>query len=457
LFVARDYDAGVACLRRAATSSVPAVASFASKLAVKFTRELGWIEESLSLFDAVAASTPAADLEARTQDLRRKSAVRQRAAAALLGSTAEAAAKAWARVLRDGVEAATRSIEALLERRGEQPELIAVRARLDLLRGDRARARERLAGARASSTIPSIPSIASIASIAEQAALELAEGAYDQVLALTAGSEAPRLLHLRGEALLCGQAYAEAATTLERARVAMPHSVAVGLSLAIARYLEDPDSPAVEFEHRFESLLAAAPALLADAAALQGIMLWTDQGPVASRVEGARILEQARALLTDDRDPVHPHYRQRAGAPLRQVLPVGFDGPSHLARLHEHDQRWIDRIQSTLLAKVGVDPQGPAAPRPTRRAQTPIHTPRSLAPEQIEQFLADGFLRIPRAFDPELARAWREDANRRIREQPHLWVRGYDPDDQRKSLRDYSPTDPSTWTWPRLVLEGSVE
>jgi hypothetical protein len=36
-------------------------------------------------------------------------------------------------------------------------------------------------------------------------------------------------------------------------------------------------------------------------------------------------------------------------------------------------------------------------------------------------------------------------------------VRGYDPDDQRRSLRDYSPTDPSTWTWPRLVLEGSLE
>src|SRR5690606_39147731 len=113
-----------------------------------------------------------------------------------------------------------------------------------------------------------------------------------------------------------------AATTLERARVAMPYSIAIGLSLAIARYLQDPDSPAVEFEHRFELLLEAAPALLADAAALQGIELWTDQGPIAARAEAARILEQARALLTDERDSVHPHYRRDPGAPLRQVLPA---------------------------------------------------------------------------------------------------------------------------------------
>ncbi|HVI00380.1 MAG TPA: phytanoyl-CoA dioxygenase family protein, partial [Enhygromyxa sp.] len=114
------------------------------------------------------------------------------------------------------------------------------------------------------------------------------------------------------------------------------------------------------------------------------------------------------------------------------------------------------KIQSTLVSAVGIDPHGPAAPQ-FHKANSSAWQPRFLSPAQIEQFLADGFLLIPRAFDPDLARRWREDANRRIREEPQQWVRGYDPTDERKTLRDYSPNDPSTWTWPRLVLEGNVE
>ncbi|HVI00930.1 MAG TPA: hypothetical protein VM869_19570, partial [Enhygromyxa sp.] len=441
LFVARDYDAGLACLRRAASSSVPAVATYSIKLAAKFARELGWIEESLALLDAIAASMPPADLKGRTQELRRRSAIQQRAADALLGSASEAAGKAWKRVFIDGVEAASSSIDALLDRRGPLPELLAVRVQLDLLCGDRAHARERLAAAPVGSLI------------AERAAFALAEGAYEEVLALTEAADAPRLLHLRGEALLSMQAYAEAATLLERARVAMPYSNAIALSLAIARHLEDPDTVAVGFEHRFAALLESAPALLADAAAVLEIPLWTNEGPIATRPELARILTQARALLTDDRDC---HYRRTTASPLRQVLPIQLGRPSHLARLHEDDLRWIDKIQSTLVSAVGIDPHGPAAPQ-FHKATSSAWKPRFLSPAQIEQFLTDGFLLIPRAFDPDLARRWREDANRRIREEPQQWVRGYDPTDERKTLRDYSPTDPSTWTWPRLVLEGNIE
>jgi tetratricopeptide (TPR) repeat protein len=436
LFVARDYDASMACLRSAAGSSVPAVATYSSKLAAKFARELGWVEESLVLLDAIAASMPAADREGRTQELRRKSAVRQRASDALLGSTHEAASKAWRRVYIDGAAAAASSIDTLLERRGDHPELLAVRVRLDLLCGDRARARGRLASA--------------------SPELLLAEGAYDEVLALLENSDDPRALHLRGEALLSIDAFAEAAATLERARGAMPYSIAIALSLAIARHFEDPNTPAVGFEHRFAALLEAAPGLLADAAGVLGRPLWTDEGPISGRADIARILVQARALLTDDRDSVHSHYR-RPGQALRQVLPAQLDRPSHRARLHEDDLRWIDKIQSTLVAKVGIDPRGPAGPASRRAGSKARWQPQSLSPAQLEQFLADGFLVIPRAFDPELAQRWRDDANRRIREAPEKWVRGYDPADEHKSLRSYSPTDPSTWTWPRLVLEGSLE
>lgn len=449
LVVARDYDAGMALLQRAASCSVPAVSSYSSKLFAKFARELGWIEESLVMLDAIAAARPAADLEGRTQELRRRSASHQRESDALLGSPTEAAAKVWGRLFVDGVAAATSSADALLERRGEQLDVLATRIRLDLLLGDLERAGSWLAA------------LSSDSLVAERAALALALGRLDDVLALTekAQADAPRLLHLRGEALLSAERFSEAATTLERARVVMPHSLALALALALARHFEDPHTPGIEFEHRFADLLEHAPALLADAAGELGITLWTDEGPIRSRSDAARIAVQARAMLTDERDSLHSHY-QRPGRPLRQVLmpwPPHLGRPSHLARLHESDRRWIDQIQSTLVSAIGVDPRGPAAPKSVEVAKSLAWKPCFLSAEQIEQFLADGFLTIPRAFDPELARRWREDANRRIREEPHKWVRGYDPNDEAKSLRKYSPTDPTTWTWPRLVLEGNEE
>lgn len=444
LVVARDYDRGMALLQRAATCTVPAVASYASKLFAKFARELGWHEESRVMLDAIAATLGAGDLDGRTRELRRRSATLQRERDTLLGTPSEAAGKAWSRVFGDGVAAANRSIDALLERRGELPELLATRVRIDLLVGELEPAAVWLAKPGAD------------ALVAERAALALARGELDEVLALTEAERTPHLLYLRGEALLGAERFGEAATTLEQARVALPFSVAIALALALARHLDAPDSPKTELEHRFADLLESAPALLADAADVLGIPLWTDLGPITERRDVARILAQARAMLTDDRDPRASHYR-RPGRALRQVLPppVELGRPSHLARFHQTDRRWIDQIHSTLVSAVGVKPASPTAP--ARVEVSRVWTPRSLSPEQIEQFLTDGILTIRGAFDPELARRWRDDANRRIREEPEKWVRGYDPSDEAKSLRNYSPTAPSTWTWPRLVLEGAEE
>lgn len=450
LVVARDYDTGMAFLQRAASCSVPAVSNYSSKLYAKFARELGWIEESLVMLDAIATTLPSQALDVRTQELRRRSAIRQRESDALLGSHAEAAHKAWSRVFVDGSAAALQSIDTLLERRGEQPELLAVRVRLDLLLGELDHAEARLR------------TLSSDSLIAERAALALARAHFDQVLALTEQSDEPRLLQLRGEALLSTERYSEAATVLERARGLMPYSIAVGLALALARHYEKPDSVATEFEHRFADLLDHAPTLLADAAGELGLCLWTNTGTNQSRDEAVQILAQARAMLTGERDSVHAHYR-RPGRQLRQVLPPWpphLRRPAHLARLHEHDRRWIDKVHSTLISALGVEPRGPSDP-PSSPAKSPVRVkiwkPQLLTPAQIEQFLTDGVLTIPRAFDPELARRWREDANRRIREEPHKWVRGYDPNDESRSLRNYSPDDPSTWTWPRLVLEGNEQ
>src|SRR5690606_19301685 len=58
------------------------------------------------------------------------------------------------------------------------------------------------------------------------------------------------------------------------------------------------------------------------------------------------------------------------------------------------------------------------------------------------------------AFDPDLARRWREDGVRRIREEPGQWVRGYSPSDLTRSLEHFSPSDPETRTWSRIDLTG---
>src|SRR5690606_31748668 len=138
----------------------------------------------------------------------------------------------------------------------------------------------------------------------------------------------------------------------------------VALALAIARHFEDPDTHAVGFEHRFAALLESAPALLADAADVLGIPLWTDAGPIAERSDLARILTQAHAMLTDERDSSRACYRRPGPAePVRQILPAQPDKPSHLARLHADDLAWIDKIQSTLVSAIGIDPHGPAAPQ----------------------------------------------------------------------------------------------
>ena len=448
LVVARDYHAGLAALGRAATSPEPAVAGYSAKLAAKLARELGWVEEAAAWLDRVAETSPANDLQQRTQQLQRRSASQRRAAEALLGPHQVAAGKAWARVFTDGIDAAEASVASLIERRGEQPELLAVAARLALLRGDRETAARHLGH--------DAP-----AALAEQVALALAEGDHGRALVLAGERETPRLLHLRGEALLDAGEFAEAAAVLERARTAAPWSVPIALALTLARYREQPDAVTTEFEHRFAGLLADAPALLADAAAITDLELWTDMGSVTDRSTCAAILTQGRALLTDERSTDHAHYH-RPGAPLRQVLPphpAHARRPTHLERLHADDERWIDRVHSTVLAKLGIQPdKAPEPPRPRAAAGGgQSRGPSSLSPEQVERFLHDGYLKIPRAFDPELARRWREDANRRIREEPERWVRGYDPAEPGKSLRGYSPDDPSSWTWSRVVLEGNED
>lgn len=258
-----------------------------------------------------------------------------------------------------------------------------------------------------------------------------------------------RALATRGE-------FRQAGDLLERARAEAPYSVTIVLELALARHQQAPHTFAEGLERRFDDLLEWAPGLISDAAAELGVALWTDQGVQRDRDTVVALLECARRMLTDEVDLERPRYRVRDR--LRQVPPVDPQGPSPLARLHAEDRPLIDRVEAVLVKALGIKPpkDDESVPQPsaTPNRRPAIWKPRHLSPAQIEQFLVDGFLIVPRAFDPEVARAWREDANRRIREEPEKWIRGYDPNDEARNLRNYSPDDPSTWTWGRIDLHG---
>lgn len=272
----------------------------------------------------------------------------------------------------------------------------------------------------------------------------------------------PQQLLTRARELASLGQHHEAAELLERARVRRPRSIPIALALALARHREAPDTHGEGLERRFDELLEQAPALLSDAAAQLGVTLWSDQGVPIDRATRVELLDHAEQLLTRELELTHPSYRTRSHdgqLRLRHIPPIEPSGPSPLERLHADDRKLIDQLEGVLVRALGITPprnaeQEQAAPTAPVVHRPSIWQPRLLSPEQIEQFLVDGFIVIPRAFDPEVARAWREDANRRIREEPEKWVRGYDPNDESRSLRNYSPDDPSTWTWGRIDLHG---
>ncbi|WP_052553594.1 phytanoyl-CoA dioxygenase family protein [Enhygromyxa salina] len=465
LIAVRDYDRGVATLTRAAANAGPndevGVATRARKLALKYTTLLGWSHEARELRESIATLDihGAKHLRAHGLELQRQAAIRRRAQQALEGPPDLSARKAYALLFRDGPDAAGEALDTLLRRHGDHPALLRARLRLELLLDQLESAEQRAAAL----------SDANAAALrAERAALALAWGDANQALLLTreAGDD-PQLLYLRGLATrLLVDDPGEAAELFERARVALPNSVAINLALAVTRHLQDPHEFTAGIERRFEELLEWAPGLLADAAASAGLSLWTDDGPAAEREIKAQILQRAHGMLTSERDVSLSTYARKGSngrLHLRHVAPVG-EGPSHCAKLHHDEDELISQYEATLVWAIGVRPPRPDqadARRTEHEAQrrddsdpSQLWTPRYLSAAQIEQFLRDGFIVLPGAFDPELARRWREDAKRRLRDEPERWVRGYDPSDESRSLAGFSADDPSTWNRSRIDLLG---
>ncbi len=447
LFVARDYQPALERLGRAALAiDQPALALQAGESVIRLTGELGWLAEQRSAWSRLGEGLRLPlDVQRRlaTARDRRERAKARRHAELVHLPIEQAAPRAFARLALDGADAALDSFARLREQHGPAPALLVEQVRLELvlgrldraagLLGERGSDHERFAGVRA--------------------ALALARGDLDQAIVRTTHHRGdPWLLLIRGEALEQAGEFAEASTLLERARAQVPASVTINLALALARHRGETDPLSEALEQRFVDILERAPALLADAARIVDveISIWTDQGTTRDREAIVAVLATARALLTADRDPSTPSYRIGEG-PLRLLAPTG----DHLARLHvsKAEQAKIEQAEHALFRALDHRPtvtshqNAPAIQAPRWRART-------LSPDEIDQFLVDGYLIVRGCFDPRISERWIADANRRIRDEPARWVKNYDPNDPERSLAHYDPTRPETWTWPRINLEG---
>jgi tetratricopeptide (TPR) repeat protein len=463
LFAARQYDRAIATLARAATLAPPGdpsgVAQRARELAVKLTTALGWAQDARELRE-LSTSQPRSP-EWRLQNEKREREQRHRVQQAIDCEPDEAAKRAYALLFRDGPDVASAVLDLLVHRFPEHPAVVGARLRLDLLL-DRLELADQRCAALSNELSEQLR--------AEQAALALAWADGSTALQFTQDpGDDPQLLYLRALAIrLELNDFGEIVECLERARAQQPSSLPINLALAVIRHQHAPHRLDEDLHRRFTQLLDAAPGLLADAAASLGVELWTNLGPQSERELEAKILIRAQGMLTAERDlDIASYVRQGADARLhlRHVPTVRTSSSerSHLERLHHDDSALITSYEALLIRSIGVRPPAPQPPAPSTievvepPADQDACAPGFLDAEQRERFLADGLLTLRGAFDPELARRWREDGLRRLREEPERWVRGYATkiaDDPSRSLVNFSPDDPTTWTWPRIELLG---
>lgn len=439
-FIARDYSQALDALGEAARCNQPRIQARARALASDFADALGWAAARRRL-------APADEAEAHASTVDEALALR------FCGAP----------------ERAAEALDALAPSDAPpSPEWVDARVRVDLLLGDPAAAH-----ARVDALSPSLRESVQHA----RALLALERGEAKAIIVRTAqprpaddGDEAanpddaatdsdPAALYLRGRALMLLGEPGEAARTLEAARVLTPTSVPILLALTLARYTVDPDTFLEDFERRFETLADWAPTLLGEAAAALGRTLWTDNGLLADRHDCAELLARAQELLVDDGELVHASYRHPDSGELRHLPRVSLSGTTH-DHLHADDGPRLAQIEALFVRALGIHPPRPKRQDPgssearARARRSEPWTPQFLDAEQIERFLTDGYLVIEGAFDPAVAQRWREGGERRVREDPARWVRGYDPEHRAGRLDDFEIARPSTWSWPRIEILG---
>lgn len=235
-----------------------------------------------------------------------------------------------------------------------------------------------------------------------------------------------------GEALRRLGRYDEAIEALERAVALQPSRLSALINLILARRARDPGEDVAAM---VTDVFERAPGLLSDAAASLSIVLWkTRAEPELDRLD--QLLERALELMRGNRSSSILTYVTDDGR-LRSVPRRGAQrGP------HAGDEDDLMRARGLLLKAAGLGaPRRPSARPPAPRASS------SLTPQQLETFLADGYLHLPRALDAEVAGRWRRRALEHLRQAPHRCVKGWDGT---VSLAALDPEDPSTWTLERI-------
>jgi tetratricopeptide (TPR) repeat protein len=191
--------------------------------------------------------------------------------------------------------------------------------------------------------------------------------------------------------------------------------------------------------------------LLSDAARELGVELWPERDARPEPAAAQRVLEHALYMMRGNRSSTCATYRTEDGG-VRYVPRFPHRGRSP----HEADADDLASTRTLLMQATGLTRMRRAGdgrrPRPRPRP-APLREP-PLSAAQIDEFLDRGFLTLRGCFPREVGEAWVADAVERIRTAPERWVKRYDPANAARSLRGFDPDRPSTWTWPRIDLDG---
>ncbi|PRQ10051.1 phytanoyl-CoA dioxygenase family protein [Enhygromyxa salina] len=419
LYVTRDYDRAVVLLDQVAHAHRYLAAPSLHELAARLAR-LGWTQEQRERQRELAA-LGVRDLRGHIADLQQ---ARAQSGLAVVVTTPE---QAWASLYESGPGGVEAQLEQLAARTPASAAALAgVRGRLSLLQGRLDEAAAALAGVDASD-----PGVAD-----EHLALALARGQYDLVAAASLDhSRSSRAWRLRAEASLELGQFDRAREALARADEP-DHAITALISTLIdaGDGARSPDAA---------RLHALAPGLLSDAARELGVAIWIDGGIVDDPAVLLRVCTRARSLLSADRSSAPISYRSASGAGTTQLRHVPAAAIARVA--HADDERDLDRVARLLLRSSQTN---------RRRSAHTATAARSLDAEQIEQFMADGYVHLRGAFPRALAESIVDSAHRRLAQDPARWLSGPHVQRQAAELAGYDRNEPRTWPQGRVDVVG---
>lgn len=211
----------------------------------------------------------------------------------------------------------------------------------------------------------------------------------------------------------------------------------------LLRGIVEADEPTTS---RVLELHALAPGLLSDAARELGETIWGDGGLLDDRRVLARVCRHALTMLVHDGPPAYRTTITRGVTPSGQSQTVLRPIAEASVARSTHAEDDADLAAAARLLLRSIEKQRGQAHRATAR--------RSLDADQIEQFMADGYVHLRGAFPRELAQSIVASAHRRLREAPQQCLTEGRSRRWVDRLGSYDPEDPSTWPEGRVDIIG---